>query len=214
MCSLEVQRGFRLKMQFEQKVPLTWPLIVVANHPHILVDQFAIGCLIEKIRPTSTIKIITDNTPECFESIYPFSERVWKTPETKKRFRKNINHLLDNNGIIIIFPSWKLTYRQVLLGEIIEDRWRSWALHFAKYCNAPILPIHVSSKTSTIYNICSNFFSRPIMQTLNFRQALKKEMYIGLSVWDPIYDIENVSPENLRDIVYNLWNERYILRSC
>jgi hypothetical protein len=49
---------------------------VVSNHPHILADQFAIGSLLEKYRPKSTIKIITDNTPECFESIYPFSERV------------------------------------------------------------------------------------------------------------------------------------------
>lgn len=93
----------------------------------------------------------------------------------------------------------------------MESRWRSGAIHFAKYANAPILPIHVTAKTSLIYNFCSNFFSRAVMQNLNFRQALKKEMYIGLTVWDPITSLENISPEDLRDVVYKLGDETCII---
>ncbi len=212
MRSLEVQRWFRMSSQWIENIPKSWPLVIVANHPHILVDQFAIGSLLESIRPQSEIKIITDNTPEGFEDIYPYSERVGKTPEAKQVFRDNINSLLKNNGTVIIFPSGKLTYRHFFTGEIIEDRWRSGALHFARYAQAPILPIFISSKTTAIYNLCSNFFSRQTMQWLNFRQALKKEMYIGLSVWEALIPSDNISPEDLRDIVYELWNENYILK--
>ena len=63
MKALEVKRGFRLKMQFQEKIPKTGALVVVANHPHILVDQFSLGAMLEKVRPESKIRIITDNIP-------------------------------------------------------------------------------------------------------------------------------------------------------
>lgn len=212
MKSLEVKRGFRLKMQFQEKIPSSWPLIVVANHPHILVDQFSLWSLLELARPKSEIRVITDNVPDGFDSIYPFSEKVGKTPEEKSQFRKNINTLLQNNGTLIVFPSGKLTYRNWITGMTIEDRWRTGAIHFAQYNGCPILPVYISSKTTFIYNLFSNFCSRAYMQNLNFRQALKKEMYIGLTVWNPIFSVDsNITGESLRDSVYELWDESYIL---
>ena len=212
MKALEVKRGFRLKTIYSEKIPKEGPLVIVANHPHILVDQLSIGAMIEPLRPHSEIRIITDNAPKWLENIYPFSEKVWKTPKEKAIFRKRINTLLKNNGTLIVFPGATLTYRHWLNGYTREYRWRSGAIHFAKYANAPIIPIHVTAKTSMIYNFCSNFFSREIMQNLNFRQALKKEMYIGLTVWDPIHPTAEISPEYLRDIVYWLGDEGYALK--
>ena len=213
MKALEVKRGFRLKMQFQEKIPTSWALVVVANHPHILVDQFPLGSMLEKVRPESKIRIITDNIPAWFEDIYPFSERVGKTPEEKSQFRENINTLLQNNGTLIVFPSWKLSYRHWITGITVEARWRTGAIHFAKHNHCPILPVYISSKTTFIYNLFSNFCSRSYMQHLNFRQALKREMYIWLTVWNPIFPIDSrITGEFLRDSVYELWDESYILR--
>jgi hypothetical protein len=138
--------------------------------------------MLEKIRPQSKIRIITDNIPAGFENIYPFSQRVGKTPEEKTQFRESINTLLKNNGTLIVFPSGKLTYRNWLTGVCVEDRWRTGAIHFAIHNKSPIIPVYISSKTTFVYNLFSNFCSRSYMQNLNFRQALKKEMYIGLTV--------------------------------
>jgi hypothetical protein len=167
--------------------------------------------MLENIRPHSKIQIITDNAPKDLECIYPFSIQIWKTPQEKKIFRENVNTLLKNNGTLIVFPWAKLTHRRWFDGSVKEWKWRSWAIHFSKYNDAPIIPIHVTAKTSMIYNFFSNFFSRTIMQSLNFRQSLKKEMYIWLSVWNIIPCKQETTPEMLRDIVYTLWNQAYIL---
>jgi len=64
MKALEVKRGFRLKTMNTQAVPREGPLVIVANHPHILVDQLSIGAMIEPLRPHSEIRVITDNAPK------------------------------------------------------------------------------------------------------------------------------------------------------
>jgi hypothetical protein len=211
MKALEVKRWFRLTSIYKDNIPSQWPLIIVANHPHILVDQLSIWALIESVRPHSKIVTITDNAPEDLECIYPFSIQVGKTPQEKKIFRENINTLLENNGTLIVFPGAKLTHRRWLDWSVREWRWRSWALHFSRHNAAPVLPIHVTSKTSMMYNFFSNMFPRHVMQTLNFRQALKKEMYIWLTVWKLLQPEDLPSPDELRDLVYKIGNQAYIL---
>ncbi|MCH8518936.1 1-acyl-sn-glycerol-3-phosphate acyltransferase, partial [Candidatus Gracilibacteria bacterium] len=210
---LEAKRGFRLKIQSQEKIPSSGPLIVVANHPHIFVDQFSLGCMIEIYRPGSQIKIVTDNIPEGFDDIYPYSEKVGKTLEEKRIFRENIDTFLQAHGTLIILPGGKLNYRHWLTGMRVEGRWRSGALHFAKNNNTPILPVYISSKTTFIYNFLSNFLPRSYMQNFNFRQALKKEMYIGLTVGDPIYYSEELTPDILREKVYELGDDVFTIKN-
>lgn len=209
---LEAKRWFRMNIQWEDRIPKTGPLIIVANHPHIFVDQFSIGYMVELYRPESKIKIVTDNIPEWLGEIYPYSHNVGKTQKEKEVFRQEIDSFLKEWGTLIILPGGKLNYRHWLTGVRVEGKWRSWALHFAKNNNTPILPVYVSSKTTFVYNFLSNFLPRSYMQNLNFRQALKKEMYIGLTVGEAFSSWVSLTPDTLREKVYELWDDIYIIK--
>jgi hypothetical protein len=208
--SLKEKNNLSVTVSSTERITNSWALVIVANHPYSLLDQYSIASVLEEYRPMNKIKIITDNVPSGLEKIYPFAHNVWKTPEDKRTFRKEINEFLKNWWVLIVFPWAKVSHRNFFSWSTIEGRWRTGAIHFANYAQCPIIPVYVWAKTSFFYNLFSNFLPRSIMKYFNFREALSRKTSIHLVFWSPRKE-KNLTINNLRDMVYKLWNEKYFI---
>lgn len=191
-------------------IPHSWPLVVIANHPYSLLDQYSIASVLEEMRPDSKIKIITENVFQGYEIDYPLSCNIWISWEEKIKFRDNINTFLKTWGTIIIFPWAQVTHKHFISWKIVEGKWSSGALHFAKTVECPILPVYVKGNTSFFYNFFSNIFPRKVMKNFNIRQAFRKDVHLDILFWEAIHDLQDISPECLKKIIYSLSGEKYI----
>ncbi len=201
LSELEKRNSFQVHVMWEENIPQDGPLIVAANHPFIFADRWAIWSTIEKNRLKSTIKIVAEDAARVLKEVEHLSEFIGNTLDERIHFKQRVDKLLQNNGTIIIYPGGQTTYRNIINGSVVENKWKKWVLHFAKQNDTPILPVHVDAKTSFLYNTLRNFFSRDVIRKLNLREINRKNIQVKLTIWPPIKG-EEITSEELKDIIY------------
>lgn len=129
-------------------IPSSGRVLIVANHPLGALDGLALLKLIGEIR--RDVRIIANDVLMHF---HPLKELFLPVDNLRRGTRKGdiqrINESLQNDEAVIVFPAGEVS-RAGLTG-IKDGPWNSGFLLFARKSNAPILPIYVDGKNSTLF---------------------------------------------------------------
>lgn len=162
--------GIELKTPRAQleNIPKTGPVIIVANHPHGLVDGIVLAHLIGQIR--TDYKILTRSLLTGVREVDPFMIPVPFPHEEDAReqsleMRASAMEHLKAEGVIVLFPSGVVASSETWWGPAIEQQWNPFTAKMVQRSGATVVPIFFPGQNSRAYQ-----FANQISATL--RQGL------------------------------------------
>jgi len=138
------------------RIPRTGPLVVVANHPHGLVDGVVLAELIGRVR--TDYKILTRSLltgvgeVEQFLIPVPFPHEEDALEQNLEMRRRAMDHL-KLGGTIVLFPSGSVATAKTMLGPAVEGEWNPFTSKMIQRSGAPVVPICFPGANSRWYQI-------------------------------------------------------------
>lgn len=170
-------------------IPKTGPLVVVANHPHGLVDGMIMGELLSRVRPDFKIltRSLLTGIPEIAEFMIPVPfPHEDNARELGLQMRNETMAHLKKGGAIILFPAGKVAMSETFFGPSVEAEWNVFTHKMIQRSGAMILPIRFTGQNSRAFLI-ANLISDTVRQGLllyEIKRALFKPQrpYIGAPI--------------------------------
>ena len=173
--------GIELRTPQEQidNIPESGPLVIVANHPHGLVDGMVLAELIGRRR--TDYKILTRSLLTGVAEIDDFMIPVPfpHEPDALERnleMRKKAMEHLKAGGCVVLFPAGEVAASKTWFGPVIEKEWHAFTAKMILRSEASVLPIYFQGQNSRWYQI-ANKISAVLRQSLllyEVRHALNK----------------------------------------
>lgn len=139
-------------------IPATGPVVVVANHPHGLVDGIVLANLIGCVR--DDYKILTRNLLTGVDEIKQFMLPVAfphedNALEQNLAMRKTAMEHLKAGGLVVLFPSGAVASAKTLFGEAVEAEWNPFTAKMIQRSGAAVVPIFFPGQNSRAYQIAA-----------------------------------------------------------
>lgn len=150
------------------RIPKKGPLVIVANHPHGLVDGMVLAELIGTVR--TDYKILTRSLLTGVKQIdqfmipVPFDHEENALQKSLEMRRVAMKHL-ENDGVLVLFPSGKVASSDTIFGSVVEGEWSPFTAKLIQKSNADVLPIFFPGSNSRMYQI-ANQISATLRQGL------------------------------------------------
>lgn len=150
------------------RIPKKGPLVIVANHPHGLVDGMVLAELIGTVR--TDYKILTRSLLTGVKQIdqfmipVPFDHEENALQKSLEMRRFAMKHL-ENDGVLVLFPSGKVASSDTIFGSVVEGEWSPFTAKLIQKSNADVLPIFFPGSNSRVYQI-ANQISATLRQGL------------------------------------------------
>ncbi|WP_347312433.1 lysophospholipid acyltransferase family protein [Defluviimonas sp. SAOS-178_SWC] len=177
------------------RIPREGPLVVVANHPHGLVDGLVMGDLIGRVR--TDYKILTRSLltgiPEIEEHMLPVPFPHEDNAREQSLEMRNIcmSHL-KAGGVIILFPAGKVATTRGFFGRAVEPEWNPFTAKMVMRSGATVLPIFFPGQNTRLYHVADKL-------SATFRQGLLlHEIYRALNKPQSPVIGHPIPPEELR----------------
>ncbi len=172
------------------RIPKTGPVIVVANHPHGMVDGMIFADLIGRVRPdyrilTRSLLTVIDEVAGSFMIPVPFPHDENAQRKGVEMRAKAMAHLADG-GVVALFPSGGVAHSEGWWGPAIEDEWNVFTAKLIRKSGATVVPMFFPGQNSRAYQI-ANQISPMLRQGLLLHEivhSLNKPQ--GPVVGDPI----------------------------
>ncbi len=156
------------------RIPATGPVIIVANHPHGLVDGMVLAELVGRVR--EDYKILTRSLLTGVDEIKQFMIPV-AFPHEEDAVRQNLEmrkrsmaHLADG-GVVVLFPSGVVAASETLFGPAIEAEWNPFTAKMIQRSQAQVVPIRFSGQNSRWY-LMANRISATLRQGLLLHEVV------------------------------------------
>ena len=160
-------------------IPKTGPVVLVANHPHGLVDGMILAELVGRVR--QDFKILTrsllTNVPIIQYHMLPVA--FPHEPDALKMniaMRKLAMDHLNDNGVIILFPAGQVATSPDFFGTVVEPDWLPFTAKMILKSKACVVPVYFPGQNSRWFQI-ANKLSVTIRQGLLLHEiahAMKK----------------------------------------
>lgn len=200
--------GITLKTPPEElaNIPKTGPVIIVANHPHGLVDGMILAELIGRVR--TDYKILTRSLltgiPEIEQFMIPVpfpheDNAIQKSLEMRKTAMAH----LATGGVVVLFPSGTVASSKGWWGPAIERDWNPFTAKMVVKSGATVVPIHFPGANSRAYQIADKL-SATLRQGLLLHEVVHalnrpQRPHIG-KAFDPAnIDARKSAPRDLMD---------------
>ena len=140
------------------RIPRTGPLVVVANHPHGLVDGMVLAELIGRIR--TDYQILTRSLLTGVEEIERFMIPVPfpHEPDAQAQFlamRRAAMARLSGGGCVALFPSGGVAASERAFGPAVEGEWSAFTAKLIQRSGATVLPVRFTGQNSRAYQIAN-----------------------------------------------------------
>jgi putative hemolysin len=140
------------------RIPATGPLVVVANHPHGLVDGMVLAELVGRVR--TDYRILTRSLLTGVKEIAGFTIPV-PFPHEEGALEKNLEmrrqamaHLAAG-GAIVVFPSGAVASARTAFGPAVEGEWNPFTAKMIQRSGATVLPVRFPGQNSRLYQLAS-----------------------------------------------------------
>ncbi|WP_102109587.1 lysophospholipid acyltransferase family protein [Oceaniglobus roseus] len=156
------------------RIPATGPLVIVANHPHGLVDGMVLAELIGRVR--TDYKILTRSLLtgvgeiEQFMIPVPFAHEADALEQNLEMRRRAMAHL-EEGGAIVLFPSGVVASSRSLFGPAEEAEWNPFTAKMIQRSGATVLPIYFPGQNSRWY-LMANRISATLRQGLLLHEVV------------------------------------------
>ena len=150
--------GIRVETPEEQiaRLPARGPLIVVANHPHGLVDGMVLAELIGRVR--TDYKILTRSLLTGVEEVarfmipVPFPHEEGAQARFLEMRREAMAHLA-HGGAVVLFPSGVVASSDTAFGPVQEREWNPFTAKMIAKSGASVVPIRFTGANSRAYQV-------------------------------------------------------------
>lgn len=155
-------------------IPATGPLIVVANHPHGMVDGMVMAELVGRKRDDfliltrSLISGIKEISQFMLPVPFPHEENSFR--ESLEMRKKAMAHL-KQGGTIILFPAGQVAASETWFGDAVESDWNPFTAKMIQRSGATVLPIFFPGQNSRVYHI-ANKISATLRQGLLLHEVV------------------------------------------
>jgi len=151
------------------RIPKEGPVIVVANHPHGMVDGMIFADLIGRVRPdyrilTRSLLTSLDEVAGSYMIPVPFPHDQDAQRKGVEMRAKAMAHLKEG-GVVALFPSGVVAHSESWWGPAIEAEWNVFTAKMIRRSGATVVPMRFPGANSRIYQIANQI--SPIL-----RQAL------------------------------------------
>ncbi|NRB16173.1 MAG: lysophospholipid acyltransferase family protein [Rhodobacteraceae bacterium] len=175
--ALEIM-GIELKTPAEQlqNIPTTGPVVVVANHPHGMVDGMVIAELVGRVRQdyrilTRSVLTGLDEAATSFMIPVPFPD----DPEAQRKMvemrAKAMAHLKEG-GVVTLFPSGVVMSSDSWFGPAQEAEWNVFTAQMIRRSGAKVVPLYFPGSNSRAYQI-ANKISAVLRQGLLLHEIVR-----------------------------------------
>ena len=197
-------------------IPKKGKLIVIANHAFGVADGVSICSAISKVR--QDYKMVTHKVLRQAEAVkdkilpIDFNENR-EALLTNINTRKEAKKVLDNEGVIVLFPSGTIATKKNLKKNTKADdgEWKQWVSKLVLKTKSPVLPIFFDGQNSQLYHI-ANKIGQTFRYSLCMYELKRKigddiHMYFGSLIpyenLVKIGDIKKIT-QYLRSTTYSL----------
>lgn len=156
------------------QIPKTGPVVIVANHPHGLVDGMVLAELVGRVR--TDYKILTRAILTGADEVDPFVIPVPFPHEADARernleMRKRAMSHLKGGGVVVIFPSGAVANSETFFGPAEEAEWNPFTAKMIQRSGAVVVPVRFPGQNSRAYLI-ANKLSATLRQGLLIHEVV------------------------------------------
>jgi putative hemolysin len=173
----------------KQNIPASGRVVIVANHPLGALDALALIQLVSEIR--SDVKVVAN---ELLSHLEPLRDQFLPVDNlggaTQKEQIKAIQTALEEEHAVIFFPAGEVS--RIRPNGVRDGKWNSGFLRFARRTHAPILPVFIKARNSSLFYGTSLIY-KPLAALL-----LVQEMFAQRSRTIGIRIGEIIPNDNLR----------------
>ena len=157
-------------------IPEEGPVVVVANHPHGMVDGMILAELIGRRRLdyrilTRSVLTGLDEAATSFMIPVPFPH----DPDAQRKMvemRANAMAHLKDGGCVALFPSGVVMSSETWWGPAVEQEWNVFTAQMIRRSGARVVPIHFPGRNSRAYMI-ANRISAVLRQGLLLHEIVR-----------------------------------------
>lgn len=150
-------------------IPSSGPVVLVANHPHGLVDGMILADMVGRVR--NDYRILTrslltgiDESAASYMIPVPFPHEADAQRKMLEMRSVAMEHL-RRGGLIALFPSGVVATSETLFGPAIEAEWNVFTAKLIRTSGATVVPCYFSGANSRWYQI-ANRLSATLRQGL------------------------------------------------
>lgn len=153
--------GIDLQTPQEQldRIPTEGPVVLVANHPHGLVDGMILADLIGRKRADYRIlarALLTglDESAAGYMIPVPFPHEP-DAQEKMLAMRAEAMTHLTSGGLVALFPSGSVAAAETMFGPAVEGEWNVFTAKLIRTSGATIVPCYFTGSNSRWYQIAN-----------------------------------------------------------
>jgi putative hemolysin len=153
--------GIELRTPQDQlaNIPAEGPVVVVANHPHGMVDGMIFADLIGRVREdyrilTRSVLTGLDEAATSFMIPVPFPH----DPDAQRKMvemRARAMGILKQGGVVALFPSGVVMSSDSWFGSPVEREWNVFTAQLIRRSGARVVPIFFPGRNSRAYQIAN-----------------------------------------------------------
>lgn len=176
------------------RIPLTGPVVVVANHPHGLVDGMILAELIGRRRGdyqilTRALLTGIDEVASSYLIPVPFPHEE-DAQRKSVEMRAQAMAMLKAGGVISVFPSGVVMSSETMFGPAVEAEWNVFTAQMIRRSGAKVVPIFFPGSNSRLYQI-ANRISATLRQSLLLHEIVHScNKPLGPIVGHPLTDAQ------------------------
>ncbi len=157
------------------RIPKEGPVIVVANHPHGMVDGLVMAELIGRVRSDYRILVrafLADLDEEGAKFLIPVPFPHEEDAQAKMvQMRKEAMAHLKEGGVIALFPSGVVASSNSMFGPMVEDEWNPFTAKMIRTSGAKVVPLFFPGANSRWYQM-ANQISATLRQSLLIHEVV------------------------------------------
>ena len=141
------------------RMPKEGPVVVVANHPHGMVDGMIFADLIGRVRPdyrilTRSLLTSIDEVAGSYMIPVPFPHDPDAQRKGVEMRAKAMAHLKDG-GVVALFPSGVVASSDTWWGPAVEREWNVFTAKVIRRSGAQVVPMKFPGQNSRAYQIAN-----------------------------------------------------------
>ncbi len=157
------------------KIPKSGPLIIVANHPHGLVDGMVLCEIMSRIRPDFQImtRAFLAKVPDINDRMLPVAfDHEDNAIKKNVQARKDALNHVKNGGCLILFPAGRVAHSDTLFGEAVDGEWTNFLSRLVMRGKAAVTPMFFHGQNSRMYLLAARF-SPTLRQALLMHEVVR-----------------------------------------
>ena len=141
------------------RIPREGPVVLVANHPHGLVDGMILADMVGRVRQdyrilTRSILTGIDESAANFMIPVPFPHEEDSQRKMIEMRAKAMDHLRAG-GLVALFPSGVVASAQSMFGPAVEAEWNVFTAKMIRTSGATVLPVYFPGANSRWYQMAT-----------------------------------------------------------